>query len=126
VTKVQGSNAVKLFLIAAGLLVALVVQVALMGQPGKSDSHKIDAWVMAQQLVKDRLKAPSSADFGGIFSDYQEPETVVADLGSGRFRVVAWVDAQNSFGARTRNHFVCDLQFTGKDNWRCTRLVFDE
>lgn len=77
---------------------------------------------MTQQFVADRLKSPSSADFGGLFSDYQDPDEVVTALGGGEFRVVAWVDAENSFGANIRTHFVCELKYIGNDRWRCTSL----
>jgi len=81
---------------------------------------------MAQQFVKDKLKSPGTADFGGVFSDYQKPDDVVTDLSGGKFRVRAWVDAQNSFGAKLRNRFVCELEYMGNDRWRLTSLVFAE
>ena len=87
---------------------------------------KIEAWVMAQQFVEDNLKSPGSADFGGVFNDYQDPDDVVTDLGGGKFRVTAWVDAQNSFGATIRTAFVCELEYAGNDRWRLTDLVFLE
>lgn len=79
---------------------------------------------MAQQFVKDRLKSPGSADFGGVFSDYQSAEDVVTDLGSNRFRVRAWVDAQNAFGGTIRTHFVCELKFEGENRWSLTSFQF--
>ena len=85
---------------------------------------KIEAWVMTQQFVKDNLKSPSSADFGGVFGDYQDPYQIVTDLGEGKFRVQAWVDAQNSFGAKIRNRFVCELEYVGNNRWRMTNLAF--
>lgn len=82
---------------------------------------------MAQQFVNDRLKSPSTASYGGIFSgDYQDADSVVTNLGGGKYRVVAWVDSQNAFGATIRTHFVCELEYVGSDKWRCTSLVFDE
>ena len=79
---------------------------------------------MTQQFVKDNLKSPSSADFGGVFGDYQDPYQIVTDLGEGKFRVQAWVDAQNSFGAKIRNRFVCELEYVGNNRWRMTNLAF--
>lgn len=81
---------------------------------------------MAQQFVKDNLKSPSTADFGGVFSDYQDPDQVVTVLGDGKFRVRAWVDAQNAFGATIRNRFVCVLEYVGNDRWRRTHLEFSQ
>jgi len=90
-------------------------------QPGKSS-----AWVMAQKFVKQQLKSPGSASFGSLFRDYQNYEDVVADLGGGKFRVRAWVDSDNVFGATLRNHFVCELQYTGNDRWQLLDLTFRE
>ena len=87
---------------------------------------KAEAWVMAKQFVKDRLKSPGTAVFGGVLGDYQSPEEVVTDLGSGRFRIRAWVDAQNAFGAKIRNHFLCELEHAGDDRWRLLSLDFRE
>ena len=79
---------------------------------------------MAQQFVKEKLKAPGSADFGGVFGDYQDPDQVVTKLGGDKFRVRAWVDAQNAFGAQVRTRFVCELEYVGNDRWRLTNLEF--
>jgi hypothetical protein len=87
---------------------------------------KTAAWVMAQKFVKDGLKAPATADFGSVFGDYQNSNDIVTDLGRGKFRVVAWVDAQNSFGAKIRNHFVCELENVAGNTWRLTSLKFAE
>jgi hypothetical protein len=96
------------------------------GSSSSTTPGKIDAWVMAQQFVEDKLKSPSTADFGSAFGDYQDPDEVVTDLGGGKFRVRGWVDAQNAFGATIRNHFMCELEYVGNDRWRCTSLQFTE
>lgn len=82
--------------------------------------------MMAQKFVKDRLKSPSTADFGSVFDDYQSPENVVTVLGRGKCRVRAWVDSQNSFGATIRTHFTCELEFRDDEMWYCTSLTVDE
>lgn len=87
---------------------------------------KIDAWVMAQQFVEDRLKSPSTADFGSAFGDYQDPEKVVTDLSGDKFRIRAWVDSQNSFGATIRTHFVCEVEYVGNGSWQLNNLNFNE
>lgn len=92
----------------------------------ESDQHsqKISAWVMAQQFVEEQLKSPSTASYGSVFGDYQDPDEVVSDLGGGRYTVIGWVDAQNSFGAILRRPFVCELKSLGDDKWRCLSLDF--
>lgn len=84
----------------------------------------IDAWVMATTFVKRQLKAPSSADFGSPFGEYQNPEKCVEYLGNGRYRIAGWVDAQNAFGAKLRNRFVCELEFRENDNCQLMSLSF--
>jgi hypothetical protein len=64
-----------------------------------TSDQKIEAWVAAEYYVRNRLKSPSSADF----PRYSENYVTVQD---GKIVVVAWVDAQNSFGATLRNTFI--------------------
>ena len=78
---------------------------------------KIGAWVMAKEFVKDRLKAPGTADFGSAWRDYQDPDECVTYLGSNRYKVIGWVDAENTFGAKIRNRFYCVLKDEG-EKWK--------
>ncbi len=87
---------------------------------------RVDAFIMAQQFVRRGLRSPGTANFGSIFSDYQSTDDVVTSLGGGHFRVQAWVDSQNAFGATVRNHFVCEVEHVGDDRWRLKSLVFAE
>lgn len=82
-----------------------------------SRSDKIAAWVMAQDFVKKFLRAPSTADFGSVFGEYQDPQKCVKYLGSGRYQVRGWVDSQNAFGATIRSDFLIELQDKGDDRW---------
>lgn len=89
------------------------------GGSGGSDSRshdKISAYTICQQFVEDRLKAPSTADYPW---DATERTTY---LGSTRYRVDAYVDAENSFGAKIRNDFECTVKYTGGGNWRLENL----
>ncbi len=123
--------------IGCGTLIAIFFGIAIVktmlgidggnsGSSGSSQDRKISAWVMAQQFVKDKLKSPSSANFGSVFGDDQDPNRVVSDLGDGKFRVQAWVDAQNAFGGTVRTPFKCELEDTGGGNWRRTSLQMSE
>lgn len=62
------------------------------------------AWVMAQEAVKTRLKAPSTAEFPWFSEDY------VSTDGECGYVVAAHVDAQNGFGAQIRSRFVVALE----------------
>ena len=51
------------------------------------------------------MKAPSTADF-----PYSDDAHDVERIGTGRFRVISYVDAQNGFGAQIRNNYICLVQ----------------
>lgn len=85
----------------------------------KPPHDKLTAWVMAQQFVKQSLKSPSSADFGGVFSgEAQSYEDTVTEIGEGEYRVRGWVDAQNAFGATVRSDFDVTVEYIGGGDWR--------
>lgn len=64
----------------------------------RQTSHDpIAAYTMAEKFVTDRLKSPSTADFPWYRKEFVE------HLGGGRYRVRAYVDAQNSFGGMISN-----------------------
>lgn len=81
------------------------------------DSHEaVDAWVICQQHVEERLKSPSTADFPAGYSQY------TSHLRDGRYRVHAYVDAENSFGATIRNQFDCTVRWISGDTYRLESL----
>jgi hypothetical protein len=79
-------------------------------EEGPSES---EAWTMAKQFIKDRLKSPATADFGDQYSS-----DTVTRVGKDEFTVKGWVDAQNGFGAKVRTDFTLRLKHTGGDRWR--------
>lgn len=78
------------------------------------------AW-MATNFVKDRLKAPATANFPSTYSD----DICIESLGQERYLVRGWVDSQNTFGANVRTRWVCVLRHAGGDRWRCESVAFD-
>ena len=92
---------------------------------GSSDSSsdnpdKIEAYVMSQEFVKERLKAPATADFPWY------DENFVKELGDNKFEVNAYVDAENSFGAKVRTNYSCVLKYVGDDKWRAESVKLHE
>lgn len=79
-----------------------------------SPSYKARAFRMAQQFVKERLLAPSTAEFPGYDQDSVEY------LGNGTFRVSSYVDAQNAFGVKLRHHYTCVLHKSREDDYTWT------
>ncbi len=83
-----------------------------------AEGDKAMAYAMCQDFVKQRLKAPSTADFPWSYDDK------VAELGGGRWQVRGYVDAQNGFGAQIRSNFVCTV-VDGGESWTLEKMVMD-
>lgn len=76
---------------------------------------KATAFIMSQSFVKDRLRAPATADFPSMSTE----GVLITYLGDCTHEVHAFVDAQNAFGAKLRNNYVVKLQNQkGTDTWR--------
>lgn len=75
------------------------------------------AWDMCSEFVRDRLKAPKTADF----AEYRDVGTSVIRSGR-RFVVDGYVDAENSFGANLRTQYICTVQPVGGDRWQLLDL----
>lgn len=69
---------------------------------------RLEARVLAQEAVRARLKAPSTANFP--WGDWQ----VARGGKEGQWLVRSYVDAQNALGAQIRSHFVVELQETSQ------------
>ena len=103
--------------IVIGLIIALLFgAIKCCGSFSSSDSREIDAWVCAQNVVRNNLKSPSSADFCSY------PEATIIDLGDDQYMIKGYVDAQNSFGAMVRSYFTVTLTLTknGYEDARCS------
>jgi GTP1/Obg family GTP-binding protein len=75
---------------------------------------KITAFLMSQDFVKKQLKAPATADFPRFTNE----DVHVNYLGDCTHDVVAYVDAQNSFGAKIRSNYHVKLRNEkGTDTW---------
>jgi hypothetical protein len=83
---------------------------------------KSDALLLVQKHVKKHLKAPSTAEFPGMFDD----RPVVRSLGSNKFRIRSWVDAENGFGATIRMNYDYTVETDGQDGWRVLSFEMDE
>jgi len=74
------------------------------GKLDRLDFSRIEPWVYAQELVKQRLKAPATAEF----PEHYDVEAWYE--GENRYRFVGWVDSENSFGANIRTRFEIVVQ----------------
>jgi len=85
-----------------------------------SDGAKSWAYVLGQDHVKKALKAPGSAEFPSF------TEVSVTSNENCSFRIVGYVDAQNSYGAllRTRYELRLTRSLQDENGWRVDSLNF--
>ena len=79
------------------------------GGSGTSTTPKYDefgAKLNCQNFIKKRLKAPSTADF----APHRDLKISGSDL---EWTVIGFVDAQNSFGAKIRQTYICKIHYQG-------------
>lgn len=79
---------------------------------------RFDAIVIAEKIVEDNLKSPSSAEFCGN-SDYSVSCT------DNTWTVEGYVDAQNDFGATLRNDFVVKFTFVSSEKYTIDSCIFN-
>ncbi len=85
----------------------------------KSEDNKSMAYIMMEDFVKRDLKSPSTAEFPGVFDGKLDHVTA---LGNQSYRIVSYVDAQNSFGAMLRIKFVGEIKQISDDEWQLISL----
>lgn len=85
----------------------------------KSSGDIHGAWAYMQLFVEKRLKNPNGANFVGNARD------VVTNLGDGKYRIAAAVDATNSFGATVRTPFSGVIENLG-DEWKLHDLNIEQ
>ena len=89
-------------------------------KPTVDASTEFTACQICKQFASDRLKAPKTAEFKNCF-DTQSVET-----DPNMFEVMSYVEAENSFGVKTRTAYMCRVKYTGGDNWELEELKFNE
>ncbi|HET8885593.1 MAG TPA: hypothetical protein VFM70_04480 [Salinimicrobium sp.] len=87
------------------LLIFALIAFLSCSDNGKKEFTPLDALVMSQHFVKQKLKSPSTAEFGSSTER-------VTKLNDSTFMVRNYVDSQNSFGAMIRSEYACTLYFT--------------
>jgi hypothetical protein len=97
--------------IGAALLVGIVALGFLLsggGRRGPAAPDAIGAWVDCKSFVERGLKSPASA----VFPLSNAPGVTITQA-DGRWFVVGFVDAENSFGAKLRQEFQCQMTYQG-------------
>lgn len=73
----------------------------------KVEDRSYEAFEICKKFVKDRLKAPTTATFRNYFE--KDGEVLVTAAPDGSYVVASSVDSENSFGAKIRSRFVCQV-----------------
>jgi len=94
-------------LVAGALSLIMWAYNSLSGDPKAQSDHSSMAYIQCKDYVKDRLKAPSSADFPFL----ADRITKVSD---NHYIVESHVEAQNSFGVKLRSDYYCDIELVGE------------
>jgi len=85
----------------------------------KTEDNKIMAYIMIEDFVKQRLKSPGTAEFPGVLDGKIDHVTA---LGNQTYRIISYVDAQNSFGAMIRTKFIGEIKQTSDVRWQLISL----
>lgn len=90
-------------------------------EKAKKTDNSIMAWAMSHEFVRPMLKSPSTAKFGPF------EESSVTHMGDEKYRIVAYVDSQNSFGAMLRTYYTCELKYkTDTEKWQMLDVKFQK
>ena len=85
-------------------------------RPDSPDTgSEIGAWTFCQFAVEEQLVSPASAKFPSHYPTYTDR------IGTAAYRVAAFVDSHNAFGATLRTDFVCEASYSD-GVWRLRRL----
>lgn len=82
--------------------------------PPPPKDNSILAYGVSKDAIKPYLKAPSTAKFPSIV--WNRSDISIRNLGDQKYRVRAYVDAQNAFGAMIRNNYSVTVQFFDDGN----------
>lgn len=75
------------------------------------------AAVMCESFVKQRLKAPKTADFPGVTDPDYAKTKVLSNTKPWKYQVTGVVDSDNALGAQVRLDYVCTVSTKDNDNW---------
>lgn len=106
------------------MTVIIILCLGIFGEPiikplpvSKNKPNDIDAFVMSQSFVEQRLIAPATAKFPYIGDAYE-----VTKLDSVTWLVDSYVDSQNGFGAFIRTRYLAKLMYRGNDRWKLLNI----
>jgi predicted nucleic acid-binding Zn ribbon protein len=109
--------------------VGIIIYFSIMGPAQKTEGERREqvcrsdrnlmAYIRAKEVVRQRLKSPSTAEFpDSNFTSVQTSPCV--------FKVNGFVDAQNAFGAKIRAPYSLEIEYSpSKDSWTTRNVRVD-
>lgn len=76
---------------------------------------------IAENAVKDNLKAPSTAEF----PQFYKYEYIQSKEEADTYFVFGYVDAENSFGAKLRNDFAVKMRYVGPRDYEILEVIIE-
>ena len=113
----SSKNNSAIYIIAAIIcIIGFIGIIEIFNSPSSKD-YKKEAYVLAQHVVEQQLKAPKTAKFPWYNDSYIK-------VSSDKYTVSAYVDAENSFGANVRTYFTVTMTRNG-DDWENINVAFN-
>lgn len=110
------------------VLIIVFLVLCLISQLSKNDGEDSGgtanrAKIMCESIIEAQLKAPSTAKFSGTSAT----RMYLIKNQPNAYRIIGYVDAQNSFGAQIRTPYTCDIKYNGGEwtditNWTLLSL----
>ena len=88
----------------------------------KRRNNSIEAYIMSEKFVRDRLKSPSSAVFPSAWKE--KDRGAIIQVGNDGYMIKSYVESQNSFGVMIRTEFVAILKQVSNSRWELVKLEF--
>jgi len=101
---------------AISVLLTGLIMYNCMGNDGnkspKSEStKKIECYVQAKEIVKNKLRSPSTAEFPGAYEYVKH----ITKIDENTFEINSYVDSQNGFGAVGRSFFTIRIVYANDE-----------
>lgn len=103
----------------ATILLAAASALALTACGSAPPADGVEATIMCEKFVKQRLKSPGSAEFSNAG---ETKVTTISGSAPWKYQVVGHVDSQNSFGAKVRNTYDCTATTPDGETWNLDSL----
>lgn len=87
-----------------------------MVMPERPEALLYEAEEICKDFVRDSLKSPS----GATFENHRGPAAIL--MPDGTYEVLSWVEAENSFNAKVRQNYSCNITRWPNGKWTLNKL----